>query len=134
MNAVGAGGVLDRREASVDGIRVRWLDVLGLDRVILVGHGLGGGVVQIAAVRHPHRCAGILITNGIGYDSWPIPSVKMLRAMGGVVRYLPAWPVKNGIFRMLMTRGHDDGDVARESLAIHWAHYEQHGARGVGRR
>lgn len=105
-----------------------WLDALGLERVILAGHDLGGGVVQNLAVRHPERCAGLLLTNAIGYDSWPIPSVKLLRALGPVVRRLPAAAVKTGVFRMLMARGHDDADTARESLEIHWAPYRQHGA------
>ena len=107
---------------------IRWLDALGLGRVILAGHDIGGGVVQIAAVRHPERCAGLFLTNAIGYDSWPIPSVKMLRAMGGLVQRLPAWAVKTGVFRMLMARGHDDGRAAAESLALHWAPYAAHGA------
>lgn len=110
---------------------VRWLDTLRIERAVFGGHDLGAGVVQIAAVRHPERCAGILITNGIGYDSWPIPSVKMLRALGPVVRRLPSWAVKGGVFRMLMTRGHDDGRIARESLAVHWAPYAAHGAGGA---
>lgn len=100
-----------------------WLDALGLDRVVLAGHDLGGGVAHILAVRHPERCAGLLLTNCVGYDSWPIPSVKLLRALGGVVRHLPNGVVKQGIFQMLMRRGHDDQGVASESLETHWAHY-----------
>ena len=100
-----------------------WLDALGLDRVVLAGHDLGGGVAHILAVRYPERCAGLLLTNCVGYDSWPIPSVKLLRALGGVVRHLPNSVVKQGIFQMLMGRGHDDQGVAAESLETHWAHY-----------
>lgn len=107
---------------------VRWMNALGLERAVLVGHDLGGGVVQIAAVRHPERCAGLVLTNAIAYDSWPIPSVKLLRAAGGLVRRLPAAAIKGGVFRMLMARGHDDPRVARESLETHWAHYAAHGA------
>ncbi len=36
---------------------VRWLDAMGIERAIFAGHDLGGGVVQIAAVRAPERCA-----------------------------------------------------------------------------
>lgn len=107
---------------------VQWLDVLGLERVVLVGHDLGGGVVQVAAAFHTERCAGLLLTNAVGYDSWPIPSVKMLRAFGGLVRRLPDGAIRAGIFRMLMARGHDDARVARESLAVHWVPYAAHGA------
>lgn len=53
-----------------------WLKTLGIERAVLAGHDLGGGVVQIAAVRQPEACAGLFLTNAIGYDSWPIPSVK----------------------------------------------------------
>lgn len=106
---------------------VRWLDALGLERVVLVGHDLGGGVAQIAAVRHPARCAGLVLTNAVAYDSWPIPSLKLLRAAGGLVRRLPGPAVKTGVFRMLMARGHDDARVAAESLDVHWARYAAHG-------
>jgi pimeloyl-ACP methyl ester carboxylesterase len=52
-----------------------WLDHLDIERAVLVGHDLGGGVAQIAAVRQPRRCAGLVLTNAICYDSWPIPAV-----------------------------------------------------------
>jgi pimeloyl-ACP methyl ester carboxylesterase len=103
-----------------------WLDHLGLDRVVLVGHDLGGGVVHIAAVRRPEICAGLLITNGIGYDSWPIPSVKAMAAASGIVSKLPAVGLKPAL-GMLLGRGHDDLKVAKESLAVHYRPYAQHG-------
>lgn len=55
-----------------------WLDELGIERTLLVGHDLGGGFVQIAATRAPERCAGLVVTNAIAYDSWPIPEVKAM--------------------------------------------------------
>lgn len=102
---------------------VQWLDAQDLDRVILAGHDLGGGVVQIAAVRHPQRCLGLLFTNAICYDSWPIPSVKLLRACGGLVRHLPDGVIKGGVLGMMMARGHDDAAMAREALDLHWRPY-----------
>jgi pimeloyl-ACP methyl ester carboxylesterase len=110
------------------GYLLEWLDAMRIDRAVLAGHDLGGGVVQIAALQAPERCAGLLLTNAIGYDSWPIPSVKMLRASGALVRHMPDAAVKTGVFRMLMARGHDDGDVADESLDLHFAPYARHGA------
>lgn len=104
-----------------------WLTALEIDRAILVGHDLGGGVVQIAAVRKPALVAGLLLTNSIGYDSWPIPSVKMMRAMGGIVRHLPSVLVK-AMIAPLFPRGHDDSEIARESLAVHWSKYERNRA------
>ena len=46
-----------------------WLQALGIGRAVFAGHDLGGGVVQIAAVRKPAACAGLFLTNAIGYDS-----------------------------------------------------------------
>lgn len=103
-----------------------WLDALGIDRPVLVGHDLGGGVAQIAAVRQPERIAGLLLTNAISYDSWPIPSVKAMRAAAPLARLTPD-PVFRGVLAQLMARGHDDREVAKESLAIHIAPYLEHG-------
>lgn len=119
--AVGKGR--DISVAAQAGYLAQWLDSLSLDRVILAGHDLGGGVAHIFAVRNPGRTAGLLLTNAIGYDSWPIPSVRMMRALGGIVRRLPNGVVRAGILRMLMHRGHDHARVAEESLDAHWRHY-----------
>jgi pimeloyl-ACP methyl ester carboxylesterase len=104
---------------------VAWLKKLGIERAILAGHDLGGGVVQIAAVRHPSICAGLFLTNAIGYDSWPIPSVKAMRATAPLVSHLPN-TVGKQILRTLMYRGHDDSALAKESLELHWEPYARH--------
>lgn len=100
----------------------RWLDDLGIKRAVLVGHDLGGGACQIAAVNRPDRCAGLVLTNSIAYDSWPIPMVRALqRVRGGTARLAP-WlfkPLLAGFLRP----GHDDQARARESLGAHWPGY-----------
>lgn len=103
-----------------------WLEHLEIDRAVLVGHDLGGGVVQILAVRRPELAAGLVLTNSIGYDSWPIPSVKAMRAMGGLLRHLPSsWMA--GMLRAFLARGHDDHSVASESSDIHLPRYARSG-------
>ena len=103
-----------------------WLETVGVERALFAGHDLGGGVVQIAAVREPARCAGLFLTNAIGYDSWPIPSVRMMRALGPVVQQLPSAMFK-GVFGSFIRRGHDDPARASESIDVHWPHYARHG-------
>lgn len=113
---------------------VRWLEELEIDRAVLVGHDLGGGVAQIAAVRRPERCAGLVLTNSIGYDSWPIPSVKAMRSVEGVIARLPA-PAIAPVFAALLPRGHDDLRVARESFRHHYQPYaESDGGAGLARQ
>lgn len=111
-----------------------WLDHLGIDRAVLVGHDLGGGVAQIAAVDRPERCAGLVLTNAIAYDSWPIPSVKALRATSGFFARMPDAVLKTTM-GTLLARGHDDLDIGRESLEVHYRHYaESDGAAAMARQ
>ncbi len=111
-----------------------WLDTIGVERAVLVGHDLGGGVVQIAAVRQPQRCAGLVLTNSIAYDSWPIPSVKAMRLTSPLVKRLPDGVFKP-MFASLLLRGHDDRTIAKESISVHWRAYQEHdGAAAMARQ
>ena len=103
-----------------------WIESLGVGPVPLVGHDLGGGVVHIAAARRPDLCAGLLITNGIGYDSWPIPSVRAMRATAPLLSRLPAAALRPA-FALLLARGHDDAAKAKEALDVHFRPYAEHG-------
>ena len=47
---------------SMDGYRdavLGLLDALGVDRAVMVGHSLGGGIAQTLAFSHPDRVAGL---------------------------------------------------------------------------
>jgi len=99
-----------------------WMQAVGIEKPVLVGHDLGGGVAQIAAVNDPRRFAGLVLMNTISYDSWPIAQVKVMRAAGSLVENLP-----NGIFRVIFNQfihmGHDRPSRARESIYEHWPNY-----------
>ncbi len=104
----------------------RLLDALDVARAYLVGHDLGGGVAQILAVRHPDRVAGLLLTNAICYDAWPVAPVKAARATAIVSRRVPT-PLLRVALRTFMAFGHDDRRTADESFRLHFRHYEAHG-------
>jgi pimeloyl-ACP methyl ester carboxylesterase len=123
--SIPAGRGRDLSVAAQAGYLESWLDHLSVERAVLVGHDLGGGVAQIVAVRHSERCAGLVLTNAISYDSWPIPAVKAMRAARGVVARTPDAALKAGLAGLL-ARGHDDPRIARESLDIHFGHYAAH--------
>lgn len=106
---------------------VRWLDAMEIESATLVGHDLGGGVAQIAAVRHPDRVSGLVLTNAVCYDSWPIPSVRAMRKSSAVLRHMPQVGLYPA-FVQLIHRGHDNSQRARESLGVHWQPYVTHGA------
>ncbi len=105
-----------------------WMREVGLEgEAIIVGHDLGGGVAHILAVRHPELVRGIVLTNAICYDSWPIPSVKAMRAMGPLVKRLPNTALGFNLYVGLFLRGHDDPRMAKESFGEHWPYYERAG-------
>lgn len=137
---VGYGDSIDAgrdRDISIKkqaGYLAAWMRALQLERVILVGHDLGGGVAQIAALENQSSCAGLVLTNAIGYDSWPIPSVLALQKLGALVKHTPNAMLRLGLGSLLV-RGHDDLRVARESLDLHFAKYAAHdGARALVRQ
>lgn len=104
---------------------IAWLDHLGIEKAIFAGHDLGGGVAHIAAVRYPERCAGLFLTNAIGYDSWPIPSVKAMNAAAPLIKHLPVTAGKQ-ILATMMYRGHDENALAKQSLDLHWQPYARY--------
>jgi pimeloyl-ACP methyl ester carboxylesterase len=65
----------------------------------------------------------MVLTNSIAYDSWPIASVKLMRAMGPAVERTPR-RVFQWVFAEFVGRGHDDCQRARESAAAHWPGYD----------
>lgn len=60
-------------------ILVGLMDVLGLPRVDLAAHDIGGGVAQILAVRHPERLNRLVLASAVCFDSWPIPEFEPLQ-------------------------------------------------------
>lgn len=103
-----------------------WLRELGIGRAVLVGHDLGGGVAQIAAVRDRSRCAGLVLTNAVGFDAWPVLPIKVLRAGGALFGRVPD-PAWRPVYHTVISAMHRDSRIGRESARIHWAHYAKHG-------
>ena len=108
----------------------RWMEHVGVERAVLVGHDLGGGVVQILATRRRERCAGLVLVDAVAYDSWPIPSVRALRALGGVLGWTPQ-PAFRAVLGALLRRDHDDRARAAESVRAHWLGYGHRQGRAV---
>jgi len=46
-----------------------WLDALGVDRVAAVGHGIGGGIAQLLALRG--RATAMALMDAAAFDAWP---------------------------------------------------------------
>ena len=91
------------------------LDALGIERACVVGHDVGGGVAQVAALRWPARVSSLVLVNSIAYDTWPTREVKLARAMLPLTRHLPPnWLLS--VLRTDLLRGY--ADEARGSHSI----------------
>ncbi|GAC1370959.1 MAG: hypothetical protein NVSMB43_06560 [Pseudarthrobacter sp.] len=85
-SSVAAGARRDLSLWALAGYLLERLGSLNLGaKPLLAGHDPGGGVAQIPAGRQPNAFAGLMLTNSVAYDSWPIPSVKIMQR-------LPFWP------------------------------------------
>ena len=75
--------------ASQAGHLLALLDALGIERVTVVGHDLGGGVAQILATNSPGRVDGMAVVNGVCFDAWPVPAVRAMKATWPLLRWTP---------------------------------------------
>ncbi len=57
-----------------------FLDAVGIDKAILMGHSIGGWVALYMAVEHPERVARLILTDPLGLDvpSAPSPALEEL--------------------------------------------------------
>ena len=104
-----------------------WLDGIGIARVVLVGHDLGAGVAQRAAVLRPDLCAGLVLTNGVAHEAWPVWPMALTRRLHALIRRVPD-VVLGPVFRGVISRMHAPREIGVESARIHWSHYRRHGA------
>jgi pimeloyl-ACP methyl ester carboxylesterase len=105
----GADWSLPAQAATIIG----WLDVLGLDRVSLVGHDHGGAVAQLLAAQHPERIDRLVLSNVEAYDNWPSSDERpfitatQLPLVGRLVLW--AWS-RPALLRWALATGHAVAD------------------------
>ncbi|HLV26520.1 MAG TPA: alpha/beta hydrolase [Gemmatimonadales bacterium] len=97
---------------------IELLNELHVQKAVVVGHEVGGGVAQLMAVRKPERVAGLGLISSVGYRDWPPSEVRVARAMLPVTRSLPAdWLV--ALLKREMQRGFARADRAALSADIY---------------
>jgi len=90
------------------------MDKLGVERVHLVTHDIGGAVGQIMAVRYPERLLDLTMINTVGYDYWPVQPIITFRAP--IIRELAMAILNKTILRTLVQRGVYHKDKVTDEL------------------
>jgi pimeloyl-ACP methyl ester carboxylesterase len=93
-------------------------DVLGIRHACVVGHGIGGGVAQSLAVRHPQRVSHLALVDSVAFDAWPQRGVLAARTLMPLTRRLPA-PIVLSLVRNNLLRGYADRDRGARSLDMY---------------
>jgi pimeloyl-ACP methyl ester carboxylesterase len=94
---------------------VELFDELRIQRACVVGHGIGGGIAQSIAVRHPQRVSHLCLIDSVAFDRWPTLRARMARASLVVTQFLPPG-VLLGIVRSYLERGYGDAHRAAHSI------------------
>ncbi len=89
---------------------IAWMDVVGLDRVYLLGNSLGCHTVAFMAARYPQRVAGIILVSPVG-DPGERNTLRLVtRALNDFIREPPSlWAImfkdylKAGFRRTVLT-------------------------------
>ena len=106
-----------------------FFDNLGIEKLHLTGHDVGGGVVQIFAVHHPEMLQTLTLINSVGYDFWPVQPIIAMRTP--IIRQMAMATLDLGMLRAIVARGiHHQEKLTVELMA----HFSQPMSTSVGRK
>jgi pimeloyl-ACP methyl ester carboxylesterase len=94
------------------------LDELRIQRACIVGHGIGGGIAQSLAIRHPDRVSHLCLIDSVAFDRWPTLEARIARASLPLTQFLPP-DLLLGIVRRDMQRGYADHARAVHSIDLY---------------
>jgi len=107
---------------------IGFLDVLGLEKVHLIGHDLGGGISQILAVRYPSRIKSVILMNTVGYNYWPVQPIVAMRTP--IIRQLAMAAFDVGYHRTIVKKAlYNDSAFTRELLDLFLVNFRDSLAR-----
>lgn len=101
-------------------ILMEFINKMGLDKVHLVGHDIGGGIVQIMAVKRPEQLLDLVMINPVGYDYWPVQPITTMRLP--IIRTLTSSVMNRGMLAMVVRRAiYHKNKLTRELMDEFWA-------------
>jgi pimeloyl-ACP methyl ester carboxylesterase len=89
------------------------LDTLQIERVCLVGHGVGAAIAVALVTRQSQRVSRLCLVNAVTTESWPRAETRRVRAAMPVLRCLPGWFVLAVVGRWLRSAYRDAPALAQ---------------------
>jgi 2-hydroxymuconate-semialdehyde hydrolase len=103
------------------------LDKLGVERVVIVGHDIGGGIAQIVAARYPQRIAKLVLVNSVVDDNWPVLELRLLRIP--LLGYTALTLMEKAMWRHVLRKGFFNEDMLTDETLDRYRHW-YHGPAG----
>lgn len=104
------------------------LDHLGINFACVVGHDVGGGVAQWAAVRYPQRVSRLALVNSVAFAGWPSREVRVARASLPLTKHLPpSWILS--VVRADLMRGYNDAERGAHEVDLYLRPFAEAGGR-----
>lgn len=100
--------------AHADALRAL-LNDLGVERAIVVGHGMGGGVAQAFAVQWPERVSALALVSSAAFGARPRNMARVARSLGPLARVTPP-SLLAGFVQGSVRRGF--ADISRSRLTL----------------
>ncbi|RMD50229.1 MAG: alpha/beta hydrolase [Ignavibacteria bacterium] len=79
------------------------LKKLGLSKVHLAAHDVGGGIAQIMAVNSPGMFKSVTLVNSVAFDFWPVQPIIAMRTP--IIRQIAISTLDLGMLKMIVKRG-----------------------------
>lgn len=96
-----------------------FLEEIGIQKIHLVGHDVGGGIAQIFAVNFPEKLFSLTLLNSVAYDFWPVQPIIAMRTP--IIRQLAMSTLDKGALRMVVRRGlYHKKNLTTELLDYFW--------------
>lgn len=104
------------------------LDNLGIQRAVMVGHGVGGGIAQAFAIQWPDRVSALALVSSAGFGMAPRGMARLARALGPLARFVPP-TLLAGLVHGSVRRGFEDPDRSRLTIDTCLRHFTTPGGR-----
>jgi pimeloyl-ACP methyl ester carboxylesterase len=96
-----------------------FLEEIGIQKMHLVGHDVGGGIAQIFAVNFPEKLFSLTLVNSVAYDFWPVQPIIAMRTP--IIRQLAMSTLDKGALQLVVRRGlYHKKNLTKELLDFFW--------------